>query len=107
MSAADRRQIQAALHRLGYDPGPVDGLFGPLTRVAIRHYQQSIGAEQTGIITADQASRLQAQLAAFENRLARAPEGRSLRAENPGDPLAGGEVAPPQRHRTPTRHRSA
>jgi peptidoglycan hydrolase-like protein with peptidoglycan-binding domain len=58
MSAADRRQIQTALHRLGYDPGPVDGLFGPLTRVAIRHYQQSIGAEPTGIITADEASRL-------------------------------------------------
>jgi peptidoglycan hydrolase-like protein with peptidoglycan-binding domain len=58
MSAADRRQIQTALHRLGYDPGPVDGVFGPQTRGAIRHYQQSIGAEQTGIITADQAGRL-------------------------------------------------
>jgi peptidoglycan hydrolase-like protein with peptidoglycan-binding domain len=58
MSAADRRQIQTALRRQGYDPGPVDGLFGPQTRVAIRHYQQSIGAESTGVITADQASRL-------------------------------------------------
>ena len=91
MSAADRRQIQTALARLGYDPGSVDGVFGPLTRVAIRHYQQSIGAEQTGIITADQASRLQAQLAAFENRLARAPEGRSLRAKTTDGPPAGRE----------------
>ncbi len=58
MSAADRRQVQAALLRLGYDPGPEDGLFGPLTRAAIRRFQQSVGAEPTGIITADQASRL-------------------------------------------------
>jgi hypothetical protein len=26
MSAADRRQIQTALLRLGYDPGAVDGV---------------------------------------------------------------------------------
>ena len=58
MSAADRRQGQAALLRLGYDPGPEDGLFGPQTRAAIRRFQQSVGAEPTGIITADQASRL-------------------------------------------------
>ena len=58
MSAADRRQIQAALLRLGYDPGPVDGSFGSLTRAAIRRFQQGIGAEPTGVITADEASRL-------------------------------------------------
>jgi peptidoglycan hydrolase-like protein with peptidoglycan-binding domain len=58
MSAADRRQVQTVLHRLGYDPGPVDGLFGPLTRAAIRRFQQSIGAELTGVITADEASLL-------------------------------------------------
>ena len=58
MSLADRRQIQTALHRLGYDPGPADGLFGPKTRAAIRRFQQRIGTEPTGIITADEASRL-------------------------------------------------
>jgi peptidoglycan hydrolase-like protein with peptidoglycan-binding domain len=58
MSAADRRQIQTALRRLGYDPGAVDGVFGPQTRAAIRRFQQAIGAEPTGVITADEASRL-------------------------------------------------
>ena len=58
MSMADRRQIQIALHRLGYDPGSVDGLFGSQTRAAIRRFQQAIGAEPTGVITADQARRL-------------------------------------------------
>ena len=58
MSAADRRQIQTALARLGYDPGPVDGVFGPQTLAAIRRFQQAIGAEPTGVIKADEASRL-------------------------------------------------
>jgi hypothetical protein len=32
MSDANRRQIQEALHRLGYYDGPIDGIFGPATR---------------------------------------------------------------------------
>jgi peptidoglycan hydrolase-like protein with peptidoglycan-binding domain len=58
MSAADRRQIQASLRRLDYYRGPVDGIFGPLTRTAIRRFQQAIGAETSGTLTADQANRL-------------------------------------------------
>lgn len=34
------RNIQAGLQRLGYDPGPADGNFGPRTDTAIRRYQQ-------------------------------------------------------------------
>ena len=58
MSAADRRQVQEALHRLDYYKGPLDGTFGPLTRAAIRRFQQGIGSEETGRLTADQANRL-------------------------------------------------
>jgi len=58
MSAADRRQVQATLQRLGYDPGPVDAIFGPRTRAAIRRFQQDIGAQQTGSLTGEQVSRL-------------------------------------------------
>jgi peptidoglycan hydrolase-like protein with peptidoglycan-binding domain len=58
MSAADRRQVQEALHRLGHYEGPVDGIFGPLTRAAIRRFQQDNGADVTGYLTADQANRL-------------------------------------------------
>jgi uncharacterized protein GlcG (DUF336 family) len=44
--------------RFNYE-GPVDGIFGPLTRAAIRHFQQqNIGADATGHLTADQANRL-------------------------------------------------
>jgi peptidoglycan hydrolase-like protein with peptidoglycan-binding domain len=40
MSEANRRQIQEALSGLGYYKGPVDGIFGPKTRTAIRHFQR-------------------------------------------------------------------
>ncbi len=55
---ANRRQVQEALHRLGYYDGPVDGIFGPLTRAAIRRFQESIGEKSTGHLTAVEASRL-------------------------------------------------
>jgi peptidoglycan hydrolase-like protein with peptidoglycan-binding domain len=58
MSVANRRQVQEALHRLGYYDGPVDGVFGPLTRTAIRRFQESIGEKNTGRLTAAEASRL-------------------------------------------------
>ena len=58
MSAADRRQVQEALRRLGYYKGPADGIFGPLTRAAIRRFQQDIRSDATGYLTADQANRL-------------------------------------------------
>ena len=58
MSVANRRQVQEALHRLGYYDGPVDGIFGPLTRAATRRFQDSIGEKSTGHLTAAEASSL-------------------------------------------------
>ena len=36
----------------------VDGIFGPETRTAIRHFQRDIKAAATGHLTADEANRL-------------------------------------------------
>jgi peptidoglycan hydrolase-like protein with peptidoglycan-binding domain len=58
MSEANRRQIQEALRRLDYYKGPVDGIFGPLTRAAIRRFQHEIAADTTGHLTAEEANRL-------------------------------------------------
>jgi hypothetical protein len=58
MSEANRRQIQETLRRLDYYRGPVDGIFGPLTRTAIRRFQREIGADTTGYLTAEEANRL-------------------------------------------------
>ena len=58
MSDTNRRQVQETLHRLGYYQGPVDGIFGPLTRAAIGRFQQDIGTRPTGSLTADEANRV-------------------------------------------------
>ena len=58
MSEADRRQVQKMLQGMKYYQGPIDGKFGPLTRAAIRRYQDSIGTKSTGYLTAEEATRL-------------------------------------------------
>ena len=44
------RQIQIALKAKGYDPGPIDGVFGPKTLLAVRHFQASRHLAQDGIV---------------------------------------------------------
>lgn len=43
------RSVQAALRRAGFDPGPIDGIEGPLTRAAIRAFQAHHGLKADGI----------------------------------------------------------
>ncbi len=43
------RGIQAALERLGYEPGPIDGVVGPKTRFAIRAFQADNALTTDGI----------------------------------------------------------
>ncbi|MDE0171970.1 MAG: peptidoglycan-binding protein [Defluviicoccus sp.] len=45
------RAVQRALARLGYRPGPVDGLMGRRTRAAIRAYQAAAGLTEDGRLT--------------------------------------------------------
>jgi len=45
------RAVQQGLAELGFDPGPVDGAVGPLTRTAIRDYQASVGMGETGEVS--------------------------------------------------------
>jgi hypothetical protein len=61
-SVLDRRRVQAALRLLGYYNGAVDGVFGPQTRAAIRHYQHDAGEPATGTLTSEEADRLVAGL---------------------------------------------
>ena len=50
--------VQHALQRAGLNPGPVDGILGERTRAAIRDYQRTMGAEETGTLTSDLVTRL-------------------------------------------------
>lgn len=42
------RDIQQGLTRLGYDPGPVDGLYGNKTKLAIQAFQGDVGMALDG-----------------------------------------------------------
>ena len=52
------RQVQEALHRLGYYNGDVDGDFGPNTQNALQRYQLSAGEPVTGTLTRGVLGRL-------------------------------------------------
>ena len=56
MTGAQRREVQTVLAGVGYYDGPVDGIFGPETRAAIRRYQHEIHADMTGVLTGGQAT---------------------------------------------------
>jgi len=50
------RTAPVALHYLGYNPGPIDGLRGRLTRAALVSYQQAVNEPATGEL--DEATEL-------------------------------------------------
>lgn len=61
MPLAVRRAAQAALARLGYDPGPATGRIGADTRQALRTWQKARNLIPDGYLTPSLAARLQAE----------------------------------------------
>ena len=61
LDQAARILAQRGLAALDYAPGPMDGLFGPRTRQALREWQAGEGVAATGYLTREQADRLIAQ----------------------------------------------
>ena len=61
LTRADRRLIQSSLATEGFDPGPVDGVFGRQTRAAIGQWQAARGEEPTGYLDAEAARLLLAR----------------------------------------------
>jgi peptidoglycan hydrolase-like protein with peptidoglycan-binding domain len=43
------RDLQSALLRAGFNPGPLDGIFGPRTEAAVRRFQEVESLETDGI----------------------------------------------------------
>jgi hypothetical protein len=58
ISSSQRRAIQVRLRERGYYKGPIDAVFGDLTRQAIRDYQHELSAEATGYLTPVQLTTL-------------------------------------------------
>ncbi len=71
------REVQRRLGRLGYRPGPVDGLFGPRTRAATRWFQFKHGLKTTGRVDQSALTVLRAR-----------SEHRPLGTEQPREPAA-------------------
>ncbi len=46
----DVKELQRNLKTLGFDPGPVDGIFGKLTEKAVRSFQEYCGLTVDGIV---------------------------------------------------------
>jgi membrane-bound lytic murein transglycosylase B len=63
LSLADRMAAQIALARLGFDPGPADGVIGAGTRKALRAWQQSRQLPADGYLSSDMVVKLKAQAA--------------------------------------------
>ena len=60
LSQSARRRIQRGLGIAGFDPGPVDGVFGSRTREALREWQSLVGVSPTGYLTEIDAQLLEA-----------------------------------------------
>ncbi len=79
-SAPDTASVhlaQTLLRRLGYDPGPVDGVAGPQTRTAVARFQSANGLDPDGRLTAP----LLGQLQAADDRRRRALAARAPKPE--------------------------
>lgn len=56
--------LQTDLKLAGYDPGPIDGIYGPQTVAAVEQLQRDSGLAVTGFVDEATAQALQAKLAA-------------------------------------------
>lgn len=70
-----RRSIQQGLRNEGFNPGPLDGLFGPRTRAAVRVWQAAREHAVTGYLDGGQ---VEALLAAATPRAAPASDATDL-----------------------------
>ncbi len=57
-SREDVRRAQKLLAAQGYEPGPIDGLYGPRTRDAVERFETAHGLPVTGTVTTGLIDRL-------------------------------------------------
>ena len=62
------RYLQRQLRRLGARPGPIDGLFGPLTEGGVRRFQRRAGLRVDGLVGPKTATRLAHRISGLHRR---------------------------------------
>jgi lipid-binding SYLF domain-containing protein/peptidoglycan hydrolase-like protein with peptidoglycan-binding domain len=58
MSTEKVREVQTALKGQGFDPGPIDGIMGPMTMTALRNFQSHNHLQVTGNLDTDTENKL-------------------------------------------------
>jgi len=85
-------EVQSLLTDLGYDPGPSDGVIGPLGRKAMERYQAASGLEVDGELTQQLLDSLRAAHAAKTS----SPDVPSMRTESGEDRVMREIDEPPE-----------
>jgi peptidoglycan hydrolase-like protein with peptidoglycan-binding domain len=89
MNQEQVRQAQERLKEAGFDPGPIDGVFGERTKEALREYQKAHALPQTGRLDESTRQRLMAQQMR-QPPTGAMPGGRSADEPRPGAGSLGG-----------------
>lgn len=61
------REIQTALVELGYEPGPVDGVWGPKTQAAVKAFQRANGLVADGVVGPKTRTKMRERLEHLEH----------------------------------------
>ena len=77
LSAGDIQVAQEYLRSLGFDPGPVVGVFTPETQGAVRAYQARYGLPVSGLLDRETRRALRIRMYTKYDRLAVSPTARS------------------------------
>jgi Putative peptidoglycan binding domain len=78
------REVQRRLSRLGYHVGPVDGLFGRLTRASVAWFQVKHGLDVDGRATLETVRHLRARTGAGGRRATEGAEPGAVSQDGPG-----------------------
>lgn len=96
------RYLQRQLRRLGARPGPIDGLFGPLTEGAVRRFQRHAGLRVDGLVGPNTATRLGHRMRKLHHR-ALVRERLRHRSHTRPQPASGGRLGGGSTTTTPER----
>lgn len=81
--AVDKKAVQVALNRLGYDAGPADGVLGRRSRQALADYQVAQGLAATGAVTEATAAKLGLALSSTDTAVVTPISSRDARKYDP------------------------